>query len=84
MRPRQPGREDKFEKSLLQPGAREGRGGIERDCLAQPLVAVVPDGASKQLFDSAQVEELQLFGPLHHPLQPIEAHRRCEVEKGAG
>jgi hypothetical protein len=44
-------------------------------------VAVVTNGASEELFNRPEVEQLQVFAALDHLLQPLEANGRREVQQ---
>jgi len=37
----------------------------------------------QQIFNRLEVEKLQLFGALDHPLQPVEANRRSQIQQGS-
>jgi hypothetical protein len=41
-------------------------------------------GALEESFDRPEVEQLQVFTPLDHLLQPLETNGRGNVEKGSG
>ncbi len=81
---RQTGLLGQVEEATLQAGAGERRRPVELEGLAQAAVAGVADGAREQLVDLAQVEQLQLFGPLDALVEARPRDPGGKVEQGAG
>jgi hypothetical protein len=46
-------------------------------------MSVMTDGAGEELFNSPQIEKLQVFAALDRLLEPVEPDRRCEIQQRA-
>ena len=76
--------QNRCEEAPLELRARERGRLVERDRPPQPSPAMMPPRPLEQILHRAEVELLQLFAALQHPLQLVGPEGSGEIEQGPG